>query len=48
MFLIQNMRIADAYELAVRNDPSAPLWRRPPGLPKFARVGEPEYIYSIK
>ena len=25
MFLIQNMRIADACELAARNDPSAPL-----------------------
>ena len=59
MFLIQNMRIADAYELAARNDPSAPLadldrwgpnplWHRPPDLPKFARVGGPEYVYSIK
>ena len=25
-----------------------PLWHRPPGLPKFARVGGPEYVYSIK
>ena len=25
VFLIQNMRIADAYKLAARNDPLAPL-----------------------